>query len=193
MQSEPASPNALAALIRRRRTNLRVDSHKPVSSQLVEHLCQLATWAPNHKLTEPWRFAVLVGEARRRLGDITAEFLAGEGADPNRVEKTRTKYLRAPVVVVVGSHADPDPIRHGENRDAVAAGVQNMLLGATAAGLNSFWATGAAARNPETNHLCGFEAGTAVVALVYLGWPIGAVPTPERSVPKLSWVPGSGD
>lgn len=180
--------DSIAALIRSRRTNLRVDPDAPIGRKLVEELCALATWAPNHKLTEPWRFAVLTGDARKRLGDLTADFLAREGEDAERVEVARGKYLRAPVVVVVASAADDDPVRHAENRDAVAAGVQNMLLAATAAGLNSYWGTGPAARNPETTRFCGFEPDADVVGAIYLGWPIGDVPVPDRQAPRISWL-----
>jgi hypothetical protein len=55
-----------------------------------------------------------------------------------KVTKTRTKYLRAPVVVVVGSAPGESALQNEENRDAVAAGIQNMLLGATALGLAVF-------------------------------------------------------
>lgn len=182
----PYSLDDFTNLVTSRRTNLRVHPELPVGTELIEQLCRLATWAPNHKMTEPWRFAALVGDARRQLGEVTAQYLADEGADAARIEQTRNKYLRAPVVIVVASATDQDPIRTTENRDAVAAGVQNMLLGATAAGLNSYWGTGPAARNPETNRLCGFEEDAEIIAVLYLGWPIGDVPVPERAPPRLS-------
>ena len=67
--------------------------------------------------------------------------MAARGDEPARVDKTRRKYLRAPGMLVVGSAAGDTPLRTIENRDAVAAGIQNVLLGATAAGLASFWSS----------------------------------------------------
>lgn len=189
MEKSPDPLQETMSLITGRRTNLRIDPEEPVSPALIRRLCQAAVWAPNHKLTEPWRFAVLTESARARLGEIVARDLAARGiTDPSRSSKARTKYLRAPVVVVVGCPPDADSVRYAEDRDAVAAGVQNFLLAATAAGLASHWATGSAARLAETNQLCGFEDGTAIVALIYLGWPIGPAPVVGRSEPVINWI-----
>jgi nitroreductase len=181
--------SAAMELITGRRSNLRIDPGAPVDPGLIRQLCEAAIWAPNHKLTEPWRFAVLTGPARAALGRIGAEALAAEGrTDATRLEKAAAKYQRAPVVLAVGCVGDPDPVRFTENRDAVAAGVQNMLLAATAAGLASFWATGLTARLPGTRRLCGFEADTEIVALIYLGWPVAEPPPPARRAPQVTWV-----
>ena len=64
--------------------------------------------------------------------------------------------------------------------DAVAAGVQNLLLGATAAGLASYWGTGAVTGLEDVKRLCRFDPQDTIVALIYLGWPIGDVPVPQR-------------
>lgn len=189
METPPDQLATTLGLIAGRRTNLRIDLDRTVPGELIERLCEAGTWAPNHKLTEPWRFAVLTGRARALLGDILAGDLADRGIDePARLDKARTKYLRAPVIVVVGCAPDADPIRHTENRDAVAAAVQNVLLTATAAGLASYWATGAAARLPETKRLCGFSTDTEIVALIYLGWPTGEAAAPARTEPSINWV-----
>jgi len=178
-------------LIKDRRTNLRIDPDRPVEPTLIADLCEAAVWAPSHRLTEPWRFAALTGAARTELGEIAVAALQAKGTtDEARLAKTRSKYLRAPVVLAVGCPPDSDHIRHAEDRDAVAAGVQNVLLAATAAGLASYWATGIAARSPATAQLCGFEDGTEIVALIYIGWPVGETASPGRSAPIINWVPG---
>ena len=190
---EDAFTDALS-LLGRRRTNLRMDPDRPVPDALVERLCEAATWAPNHKLTEPWRFAALREAARLTLGEAVAGTLAASGiVDPARLDRTRRKYLRAPVVLVIGCAPDPDPVRHTEDRDAVAAGVQNLLLAATAAGMASYWATGIAAQSDAVRALCGFEVGTEIVALVYLGWPAGRAPDRGRSEPFIRWLDGQSD
>ena len=96
------------------------------------------------------------------------------------LRKLRTKYLRAPVMVLIGAAADPDPVLHAENRDAASAGVQNLLLAATAAGLASYWSTGAAASDPEVKGLADLGEGDQLVGIVYLGWPAGDVESPGR-------------
>jgi nitroreductase len=177
--------DALEALVHARRTSLVMDTARPVPGDLIERLCRLAMWAPNHKRTWPWRFAIFTGDGRRRLGEEFAAALLANGTlhdaklDDAKLDKTRTKYLRAPAVLLVGAAPDADTRRAIENGDAVAAGVQNILLGATAAGLASFWSS-PPATSPELLALAGFEAGTRLVAAIYLGWPAGSAPVPER-------------
>ena len=189
MDKPDAHLREVLSLIKSRRTNLRIDPERPVAPDLIERLCEAAVWAPNHKLTEPWRFAVLTGPSRAALGEVvTRDLVTREISDPARLGKARAKYLRAPAILVVGCAPNRDPVRHAEDRDAVAAAIQNLLLAATAAGLASHWATGAAAHLPDTKQLCGFEADTEIVALIYLGWPTGAAPATHRSEPDINWI-----
>jgi nitroreductase len=156
-----------------------------VPDELVDRLLRLAVWAPNHKRTFPWRFAVIEGDGRRRLGELVAAYEARIGAPLERQEKAKHKYVRAPVVILVGATHHPDPIRRVEDRDAVAAGVQNLLLGATAAGLASHWATGTWMEDDAVKALADLEPDDELIALVYLGWPTGEVPEVERPEPAV--------
>lgn len=177
--------DAMAALIRRRRTSMLVDKERAVPRALVEQLCDLAQWAPNHKRTWPWRFAVIEGEGRARLGHVIAEAMAQRGDPAEKVAKARTKYTRTPSVLVVGSAAGDSELRTAENRDAVAAGIQNTLLGATAAGLASYWGSCPKGANDAVVELCGFEPSTFVAAIIYLGWAASEVAAPERPPVEL--------
>jgi nitroreductase len=179
----------LSELVRARRSNLRMDADRPVPPDVVERLCDLAMWAPNHMRTNPWKFAIFTGEGRSRLGAAleAAQRARGE-ADPDRLKKSRIKYLRAPAMLVVGSAAHDDPVFHAENRDAVAAGVENLLLGATALGLASYWSTGEVATVPGVKALAGFDPGDQIVAVVYLGWPVAPLPAPPKVAPAITVV-----
>ena len=85
-----------------RRTSLKMDRERGVPVELVQRLCRLATWAPNHKKTWPWRFALFTGEGRAELGATIADALVANGFDDaKRLEKYRVKYLRAPAMLVV--------------------------------------------------------------------------------------------
>ena len=175
-------------LVASRRTSLRVDPDRDVPKELVDRLLRLAVWAPNHKKTFPWRFAVVRGDGRRRLGDLVAAHEERAGAPPEKVAKAHGKYLRAPVVVLVGAADQPDPVRRVEDRDAVAAGVQNLLLGATAVGMASHWATGDWMGDTDVKAFAGLAAGDEIIALLYLGWPIGDVPVVPRPDPAVVYV-----
>ncbi len=169
-----------AELARSRRTSMIVDRERAVPRATVEQLCELAQWAPNHKRTWPWRFAVADGDGRARLGNTIADAMALHGDPPEKIAKARTKYLRTPCVLVVGSTAGDSDNRTEENRDAAAAGVQNILLAATSIGLASFWGSCPQGANGAVAELCGFEPDTQVVALVYLGWATETAVAPER-------------
>jgi len=152
-----------------------------VPADLVAELCGLATWAPNHKKTWPWRFALFTGNGRARLGaTMVDDMIAASFGDEGKLAKTATKYLRTPAVLVVGASAHDNEMLDAENRDAVAAGIQNLLLGATTLGLASFWSTPALTRPPGVLHLCGFEPTDRIVAMIYLGWSLGTTPVPDR-------------
>lgn len=181
-------PAAADALITSRRTCLKMDPEAVVDPVVIEELCRLASYAPNHHRTEPWRFAVFTGAARRWLGDLLADEQERAGEAPERVAKTRRKYLRAPAMVLVGAAAGADELTTAENRDAVAAAVQNLLLAATARGLASFWSSVAYPRSEDLLALCAFEPDTVVVAAIYLGHPTGDCPGPGRSSPTVNWV-----
>lgn len=171
-------------LVRTRRTSMIVDQAREVPLDVVAELCGLATWAPNHKKTWPWRFALFTGDGRARLGATMADEMERVGfGDDGKRAKTRTKYLRTPATLVVGCAPHDNEMLHLENRDAVAAGIQNLLLGATTLGLATFWSTPAITQPPSVLELCGFEPEDRLVGIVYLGWAAQDCPAPER--PRL--------
>ncbi len=178
-----------AALVKARRTSMVVDRKRDVSPEIVRSLCDLAQWAPNHKRTWPWRFAECTGDGRLQLGEaFVADMVATGFGDEGKREKTRTKYARTPTVLVVGCAPSPTPHLANDDRDAVAAAVQTLLLGATALGLASFWSTAPVTVAPTVNSLCGFPDDTRTVGLIYLGWPVGSVETPTRPPVRVSRV-----
>ena len=82
-------PLAFASLARTRRTSMLVDRSRPVPRDLVEHLCDLAQWAPNHKRTWPWQFALVEGDGRARFGNVIADAMQVHGDGPDKVDKAR--------------------------------------------------------------------------------------------------------
>jgi nitroreductase len=184
----------LATLIEGRRSNLRIDAVRPLPDALLVRLCELAARAPNHHLTNPFRFAILTGDARARLGDGVAVHVATTGGDERAVAKARTKYLRAPALVAVGcasAHGADEVVRR-EDRDATAAAVQTLLLAAEAAGLAAYWGTGAAVDAEAAKEACGFAPDVEIVALVYVGWPLERIRPTARPAPSITVVGADG-
>jgi nitroreductase len=183
----PMSLDDFAELARARRTHMLVDQGRGVPSELIDRLCEVATWAPNHKRTWPWKFASCTGEARYRLGEaFVTDMIARDFGDEGKRTKTLTKYARTPAVLVVGCAPHANASLHAENRDAVAAAIQNLLLAATAAGLASFWSTPPLIDSERALALCGFDPDDRIVALIYLGWPVSSVDAPERPPPAVT-------
>jgi nitroreductase len=185
--SPTLSSEAFADLVRSRRTHMLVDRDREVSPETIERLCELATWAPNHKRTWPWRFASLTGEARRRLGEaFYTDMVARDFGDDIKREKTRVKYTRTPNIIVVGCAPNPKATIHEENRDAVAAAIQTLMLGATLEGIATFWSTPALIDSPSALALCGFEPDDRIIGVIYLGYATTTVETPQRPAPHIT-------
>ena len=178
----------LRELVRERRTDMMVDKDRALDDGVVEKLCELAMWAPNHKLTFPWMFAAVTGDARERLSNCTANAMARDGDKPEKVAKARTKFQRAPVILIVGTESGDTHLRTEENRDAVSAGIQNILLGATSLGLASFWSSCPKGVNDDIVNFCEFKPGKHITAMIYLGYPQRQAPAIERPPAKLKTI-----
>src|SRR5215213_10127379 len=152
---------------------------EPVPKELVERILESAVHAPNHRLTEPWRFHVFTGKGRGELARVRAEIARlqaeadGEGEEmaAGRISRERKKAFRAPVVIAVISKAGRDEVETLENYAACAAAVQNMQLTAHALGLGTMWRTGPLAYHPYMRDIFGLEANDKIVAYLYLGYP----------------------
>jgi nitroreductase len=152
--------------IRSRRTHKQY-GREPVDDATLRELFDLARHAPNHHLTQPWRFRVLGPETRRRV-----EELAGE--------KEAAKLRRAPTLVLATAALSGDPVTDEEDLHATAAAVYAVLLGATSRGLASYWRTPACFREPPVRDALGLGEREQVVALIHLGPPISEPPAKER-------------
>ena len=172
----------------------------PVPRDLIERILESAVHAPNHRITEPWRFHVFTGKGRGELARVRAEIARlqaeAEGEDEElaagRISRERKKAFRAPVVVAVICESGRDEVETLENYAACAAAVQNMLLPAHALGLGAMWRTGPVAYHDHMREFLDLEEGDKVVAHLYLGFPdMGA--RPRRRAPakeKTVWHEG---
>ena len=156
--------------IRNRRTIGK--STGDVPRETIRELIEAATWAPNHKLTQPWRFVVLTGSARERLGAVWGEAAAATADPVNRAaiqEGEAKKPLRSPALIVVSTRTDANPVTAEEDLTATAAAVQNLLLAATAKGLSAAWKTGKIVYSTEVKSFLRLDASDRIVAFIYLG------------------------
>jgi nitroreductase len=152
--------------IRTRRTHKRF-GREPLRRELIEELLELARWAPNHHLTEPWRFRVLGPESLKRL--------AATGK-PGELEK----LSRAPTLVVASAKQTGDEHQNHEDVLATACAVYIVLLGAHARGLASYWRTPRVLQLREGQSAVGMDEDEQFVALIHLGPPVDQPVAKER-------------
>jgi len=163
--------------IRRRRTHKQYGP-EPVPEDVLRELLDLARFAPNHHLTQPWRFRVLGPQTRARLDEVVSE-------------KDAAKLRRAPTLVLATAVLSGDPQTDEEDLHAVAAAVYAVLLGATARGLASYWRTPGCFAEPAVRELLGLAEGERVVALIHLGPAVSEPPAKERAPldDVVAWLP----
>jgi nitroreductase len=157
----------LEQAIRTRRTQ-KAFRPDPVPRETLDELFELARWAPNHNLTDPWRFRVVGPEALAALKEA-----AGPESAP--------KLDRAPTLVVVSAVQTGDPVQNEEDLLAVGVASYIVLLGAHARGLSSYWRTPAVLRTAEGRAAVGLPDNEHFVGLLHLGWCRQEKDPPERA------------
>lgn len=161
---------------------------------VIERLIECAVWAPNHRLTEPWTFHVIAGDAREQMGQALVEWLQSDRysgtPDEDALRRASGVAMRSPVMVVVGQRADPDggAARDLEDYAACCCATQNLMLAAHAEGLVTKWGTGPSVRYQGLKDYLGFAERDRIVGLVYLGYAAEAAPSDrERKPPQIDW------
>ncbi len=158
----------LEEAIRTRRTH-KAYAPEPVDRATLDDLFELARWAPNHKLTNPWRFRVLGPNALERLKAAAGDPIAA------------AKLNRAPTLVVVSATQSGDPVVDEEDVCATSAAVYAVLLAAHARGLAGYWRTPAIIRAPAGREAVGVPEDERVLGLLHLGHPRQEPKAPERA------------
>jgi nitroreductase len=152
--------------IRSRRTHKQY-GREPLDEAALRDLLDLARFAPNHHLTQPWRFRALGPETRARIDEVAGE-------------KEAMKLRRAPTLVLATATLSGDPLTDEEDLHATAAAVYAVLLGATERGLASYWRTPACFSEPPVRQVLGLDDNERVVALIHLGPAVSDPPAKER-------------
>jgi nitroreductase len=155
--------------IRTRRTH-KAYGPDPVPRETLQQLFELARWAPNHNLTNPWRFRVLGPRALARLK---------QAAGP----EAAAKLDRAPTLVVASVMTSGDPVQDEEDLCAAAVASYIVLLGAHARGLAGYWRTPAVFRTDAGRAAVDAQEGERILGLIHLGPPRQEKEPPERLPP----------
>ena len=168
---------SLTELVRARRTT-KVFGPEPLGRATILELLELARWAPNHHLTNPWRFTVLGSGALARLKEAAGAEAAG-------------KLDRAPTLVAVGvTQSGDDPVQDEEDLLAAGCAAFLVLLGAEERGLASYWRTPAVLRTPAGRAALQVPDDVRLIGLLHLGRRRQEQPAPERAplADVVSWL-----
>jgi nitroreductase len=173
--------------IRSRRT-IKAFGPEPLERETLAELLELARWAPNHHLTNPWRFHVVGPGALARLKDaasVQAAAAAPDGADRAEVGRVAAAKLdRAPTLVVCSVLRTDDPVQEEEDRHAAACAAYIVLLAAHARGLAGYWRTPGVLRSEEGLRALGMGRDQGFVGLLYLGHARQSADPPDRAAPE---------
>ncbi len=156
-----------------------------VSESMVLQILENATWAPNHKQTEPWRFLVYRGDARERMIREVKEKLLDlvnhdEAVNPGNIDKFTGNLLKANVVIVLVLEKDSaHRVPEWEEVAAMSCSVQNMWLTATALGLSAFWSTSSLAE--KLTGYFGITENQRCLGFFLLGYSDVDYPSPGRT------------
>ena len=153
----------------------------------VDLLLTIAARVPDHGRLTPWRFIVIEGDARHRIGEtIAAAYKADElAADPSRVEVERARLARAPLVIAVVSRARPHvKIPEWEQTMSAAAVCMNLVIAANAMGFATSWLTEWYAFDRRVLDALGLAPDEHIAGFIHIGRP--TTPPVERPRPNLA-------
>jgi nitroreductase len=152
------NPTQIDDLIRSRRTH-KAFGPDPVPHDVLLELFELARWAPNHHLTDPWRFRVLGAKARERLKQAAEEHTPGSGS----------KLDRAPTLIVASARQSGDAVQDHEDVLATAVACYIVLLGAHGRGLAGYWRTLPVIATPAGRAATQLPEDELPIGLLHLG------------------------
>lgn len=184
----------------RARRSVKKFTNRAVSHDEIEMLLDAATCAPNHRLTQPWRFYVLGPEARYGYGLALGARKARKLPDPNNAdaramrETVAAEHRALPLMIavaVVDDTASTDQELREENYAAAMMAVQNLALAAVDLGLGTHIKTGAIMSDPAARAAARVRDNERVVAIINVGTP-AELPAPkkrETATALTTWVP----
>lgn len=172
-------------LARERRTIYQFLKRK-VDIKQLNHCLEAAIWAPNHGLTQPWRFYIIGDQTQQKLTQLYAKLRADKRAVPGSEEhkaillKACDRFMANPQIIIVGQVRSEDLVKSKEDYAACACAIQNFQLAAWEQGLGVQWSTGPIINNTETYQILGLNSTEIeLIGILYMGVP-ESIPESQR-------------
>ena len=168
----PATTTTVYEAIHARRMNNEFTEEAP-SRESLQRMLDAAIWAPNHRLTNPWRFVVLErgGEKRAEVAQLAYDHMYQRNQNDEFASGSRQRVLDAPGLIYVFSVPGDTEEMTQENYAAACCAVQNLLLAGVAEGLAGDWSTGNTTRHPKLAETMGGESDWMMVGALFIGYP----------------------
>ncbi len=175
----------------RERRSIKHFTDAPVTRPQLERLLEAAVLAPNHRMTQPWRFLVLGPESRRTYGRVLGLRKGAKVEDPAVgdaiARKIEEEYAALPALIGVAMREDANPADREEDYAATFMGVQNLCLAALELGLGTHVKTGAILADGRVREALRLPPGERLVAIVQLGQPAEQpAPKPRTAAAELT-------
>ena len=190
-------PSAFDKVIRSRRSVFPQHyTGEKVDDKIVQRMIENATWAPTHKLTQPWRFIVFTGEGLQKLAESQAEVYKNvTTADGTFREDKHRSLLTKPllsshIIVVLMNRDEKKSVPEVEEIGAVFCAIENMYLTATAYGIGCYLSTGGITYFEEAKEVFGISAEDRVIGFMHVGMPKSEIPDSKRKPASevVQWV-----
>ena len=164
---------------------------RPIAKEDLEQILEAANWAPTHRKTEPWRFKVVQGDAKTRLGEFLSKKYQETEPKPKqiKIKKLLENPQRSAAVIAICMQRDPkESLPEWEEIAATAMAVQNMWLCCTALGIGSYWSSPGLIRH--MNEFFQLDEGEKCLGFFYMGYYDETPPPVERRPvsDKVSWL-----
>ena len=161
---------------------------REVPREVLSRMLETAVWAPNHRLTEPWRFFILERgtAAHANVAGMAHDFALQRSGNAQRAEATRDSLLKTPVIIYMYSTPGRDDEGTRENYASVCCAAHNIALAGVAEGLAVTWETGGPTRHPDLARTLGAEDDWALATMLSIGYP--AEDPPSRRTPVSNFV-----
>ena len=188
----------LDALLSRRSVPVSLLGAPGPDESETELLLRIAGRIPDHGRLEPWRFVLMRGDERIAAGERIADLAVKRNGpmEPQDIEKERTRFSRAPLVVLVVSKPVEHPrIPEWEQFLSAGAAAMNLLYGAMALGYGASWITGWYSDDPEGRRILGLADDERIAGIVHVGSYDGEVPDrprPDMAAKVSEYVSGDG-
>lgn len=176
-----STQDALVELINQRVSFPRLGEPAP-GDEVLQDMFKSAFRAPDHMMLRPWRYLLVQGDARQRLGETFCRLAVDEDPELSEVqrEKLLNMPLRAPLIVVgISQNIDHPKVPVREQEISCGVGLGYMLLTLQARGFGGIWRTGPLAEHEGVKDALGVRSTETIVGFLYVGTPLGdAKPIP---------------